>query len=819
MLYLSLFRCCSALAACLLVGMASRADDLFPSDGVPSSPRRVRDQLAQLPLRFEANAGQTDPEARFLARGRGFTLYLTASEAVLALNEVDRSAREPEKGNAIGHANRPAGRGRKTIQNTLRLALPGSNPQAEIAGIHPLSGPVSYFVGNDPSRWRSAIETFDRVQYRGIYPGIDLVFYGNQGQLEYDFNIAPGADPAVIRLQFSGASNMALTDGGDLVISVAGGSLRWRAPVAFQDIDGVRRPVTCSFLMPAADQLRFAVGAYDPAQPLIIDPLLVYSTYLGGSAQDVGQSIDLDGAGNVYVTGQTDSLNFPTNRAFRGTNSGGAEVFVSRLNTNGTAFLYSTYVGGSGVDIGYGIAVDSGGNAAVSGYTESANFPTKNPAQSTLRGGADAFVFKLGPNGTNLIYSSYFGGDGFESAYAVAVDSGTNSVYICGETSTSSKNQFPNNMPSFQNLFGGAVGGSDAFVARFNTGGSGSGSLTWWSWLGGGDDDIARAIAVDSTNGVYVAGEILSCDFDFGCSPSFPVKNAFQPKYGGYFSDAFVTKIAGDGNSVVWSSYLGGTNDDVAYGIALDSANNVFVTGATSSTNFPVLNAFQPANGGSDNFFSTLDGFMVKIRANGSGLFYGTYIGGSIDDEAHAVAIDIAGNAWVTGKTSSDDFPNLNGPLQARFGGDADAFVTVINPNQVGSSSLVFSTYLGGPSQEIANGIAVDTNGNCVVIGKTTGTNSVGSIAGVVQPNFGGGFSDAFVTKIFAPPLLSIERSGTNHIATWRTFPTGYSLISRTNVNTGTWSNVPGAVTISNAMNRVVVTNVGRRKFLELRKP
>jgi hypothetical protein len=567
--------------------------------------------------------------------------------------------------------------------------------------------------------------------------------------------------------------------------------------------------------LPTRDTIRFTLGNFDPALPLTIDPLLVYSTYLGGSAQDIGQAIAVDRGGNIYVTGQTDSLNYPTNRAVRGTNAGNAEVFVTRLNTNATAVLYSTYLGGSGADIGYGIAVDSNGNAYVAGYTESPNFPTQNGAQTSLKGASDAFIFKLSTNGTSLAYSSYFGGLGVESAYGIAVDASGNAS-ICGETSSSLKNQFPT-MPTFQGAFGGSSGGSDAFVARFNTTLSGSSSVAWWSWLGGGDDDIARAIAIDSTNGVYVTGEVLSGDFDFGYFPSFPVKNAFQPKYGGYFSDAFVTKIAGDGNSVVWSSYLGGTNEDVGYGIAVDASNNVFVVGKTSSTNFPVTNAFQSMNGGADNFFSTLDAFLVKIRANGTGLAYGTFLGGSIDDEAAAVAVDIAGNAWLTGKTSSDDFPMRNTPVQSAFGGDADIFAAMINPNLAGSDSLVFSTYIGGASQEIGNGIAVDTNANCYIIGRTTGTNFVGP--GVVQPAFGGGFSDAFVTKVFAPPALKITRSGTNHLATWPAFPTGYLVVTRTNVNTGTWSNAPGAFVVSNGINRLIITNLGPRKILKLRKP
>jgi hypothetical protein len=818
MSYLSLFRGGLLVIAGLACASFVHAAGLVSSPGQP-----VAAGFGQLPLRFEANAGQTDAEARFLARGHGFTLFLTRGEAVLALREPDPSEAQPGKGKAKGRQHNFDVLPKKNIQFNLRMSFAGANRQAEIVGAEEQSGPVSYFIGDEPGRWRTGLPSYSRVLYREIYPATDLLFYGREGELEYDFIVRPGGDPAGIMLEFSGADSLALTDAGDLIVQVGGGFLRWRAPVAYQEIDGMRQAVQCAFTHPAADRVGFSVGGYDASQPLTIDPLLVYSTYLGGALQDIGRAIAVDRGGNVFVTGQSSSLNFPTNRAFRGTNSGGADVFVARLNTNASAFLYSTYVGGSNADIGFGIAVDVGGNAYVAGTTESGNFPTRNPVQSVLKGSSDAFLFKLGTNGTNLIYSTYFGGNYSETAYAVAVDGGTNNAYIAGGTGSDNKNDFPS-APSFQSKFGNSatytLGSIEGFVARFNTSSSGNSSLPWWSWLGGNDDDIVRAITVDGSNGVYVTGETTSCS---DCGANFPVLNALQPTFGGwldefiYVTDAFVTKIHTNGNSMIWSTYLGGTSDDVGYGIALDASNNVFVAGSTSSTNFPVTNAFQSMNGGAGHFFVTDDAFLVKIRANGGSLAYGTYLGGDLRDEAQAVAVDIAGNAWLTGLTfSADDFPTNNVQLQAGFGGDSDAFATMINPNVSGSNSLLFSTYLGGRGQESGFGIAVDTNANCYIVGQTSGTNSS---SGVVQPNYGGGTADAFVTKIFASPLLQLSRSGTNHIATWPVFPYGFAPEWRTNVGSGSWSNLAGTITTNNGMNRLTVTNTGPRKFIRLRKP
>jgi hypothetical protein len=651
------------------------------------------------------------------------------------------------------------------------------------------------------------------VRYSGIYPGIDLLYYGNQGQLEFDFAVGTGADPSRIRLRFEGAAELQAGQGGDLIVRLPGGEIRWQAPVAYQLTAEGRQAVACSFDLSTPGEVRFALGAYDASRLLVIDPLLAYSSYLGGGDQDIAQGIAVDRLGSVFVTGQTDSLNYPTNRAFRGTNAGGADVFVTKLNSNGTAFLYSTYLGGVRADVAFGIAVDSGGNACVVGRTASANFPTQNPVQSSLNGtNDDAFIVKLGTNGTNLIFSTYFGGGFNESAYGVAVDTGTNNIYVTGETASPSTGNSGARFPTtaaFQPDHGGFT---DAFVAKFN---ATAATVTYASYLGGGDDEIGRAIAADATGAAYVCGEVLSCDI--GCAQNFPVFNALQPAYGGSLSDGFVAKINAAGTAKSWATYLGGTNTDMAFGIAVDSAANVYVAGGTSSDNFPVTsNAFQRVIGDGGGF--TADAYLVKIRSNGTNLDYATYLGGDIRDEAYAVAVDPAGNAHLTGLTFSDDFPRKDPGVQAAFGGDFDAFAAMINPGLVGPDSLVYATFLGGPRGEVGNGICVDTNGGVYVAGQTLGTNTLVNRPGVAQSTYGGGASDAFVAKLTLQPRLRWSRSGTNYVGQWPVWPPGFSLVAVTNANLSNWTAVAGVPVVTNGFNSLTVTNNPAQRVLRLRK-
>ncbi|MFM1769082.1 MAG: hypothetical protein RJA22_1611 [Verrucomicrobiota bacterium] len=811
--YLRHFRVSLPIVGGCLLFLGASMGSATGAGGQAIHAAEVLRNFGQVPLRFEENGGQSHPEARFLSRGRGYTLFLTGTEAILALRERSSPPREPA-GNPLRRNRGAKPANPHQVQNLLRIVPVGANPNPRLAGENLLPGETSYFQGNQQADWHTGLRSYARVRYGDLYPGIDLVYYGNQGQLEFDFEVAAGGDPGVIRVRFEGAERLELSAEGELLVHLPGGHIRWKAPVAYQQTPAGRREVDCAFVTEGQGEVTFRLGAHDPRWPLTIDPLLTYSTYLGGADQDLAQSIAVDRLGQVYVTGQTDSLNFPTNRAFRGTNAGNAEVFVTKLNASGSALVYSTFLGGARADVAFGIAVDAGGNACVVGRTASANFPTQNPVQSSLNGtNDDAFVVKLGTNGTNLIFSTYFGGGFNESAYGVAVDTGTNNIYVTGETASPSTGNQGQRFPvlnAFQPDHGGFT---DAFVAKFN---ATAATVTYASYLGGGDDDIGRAIAADASGAAYVCGEVLSCDF--GCLQNFPVTAALQAAYGGSLSDGFVAKINAAGTAKTWATYLGGTNTDMAFGIAVDAAANVYVAGATSSDNFPVTsNACQAVIGDGNGF--TADAFLVKIRSSGATLDYGTYLGGDIRDEAYALAVDAGGNAHLTGVTFSDDFPRKDAGVQGGFGGDFDAFAAMINPALAGSNSLIYSTYLGGPRGEAGNGVCVDTNGNVYVAGQTLGTNTFTPRPGAPQSTYGGGASDAFVTKLTLQPRLQWSRSGTNHLARWPTFPPGFSLVAVTNAQQSNWTAVAGAITSSNGFNQVTVTNAGTRRFLRLRKP
>jgi len=592
-----------------------------------------------LPLRFEPAAGPPDAPRSFVARGGGYRLALTADEALIAA--------PPALPRAV-----------------VRVKLIGADAGAPATTPEPLPGKSNYLIGNDPARWRTNVPTYQRIGYRDVYPGVDVVYYGSQGQLEYDFIVAPGADPGRIRMAVEGAETAALDAAGDLVLQAGGGELRLRKPVLYQEVAGSRREIAGGFLLannpqsairnPNAIEVGFQIGAYDASQPLVIDPVILnYSTTFSGGGEEEAWGIAVDPAGNAYVAGWTSSVNFPTASPLQAGNAGGTyDAFVAKLSPSGTV-LYSTYLGGSGWDFALGIAVDASGNAYVAGFTHSTNFPaTPGAFQQTYRGSLSdcpdpqcghAFVAKLNPTGSALVYSTYLGG-------------------------------------------------------------------------GGGAPDAALGIAVDSSGSAYVAG--------WTANPDFPVTpGAVQTSFAGYVAgvhigSAFVTKLNPSGSGLVYSTYLGGSANPVgsegswATGIALDASGNVYVTGGADSTNFPVTpGAFQPVHKGTG--IANDNGFVSKINAAGSALVYSTYLGGSYFNSGMGIAVDSSGNAIVAGTTSSTDFPTAN-PYQAANAGGQDAFVTKLNAS---GSGLVYSTYLGSAGTDGAWGVAVDGSGNAYVSG------------------------------------------------------------------------------------------------------
>jgi hypothetical protein len=746
----------------------------FPAAAAPAgavSDARASESYGRLPLHFEANQGQTHKDVRFLARGPGYGLYLTASEAVLALASPSPFA---ERDSCAGERhNTPA----QEMPVAVRMSILNAAPKPLVNGLEELPGKANYFIGKDPSKWRTNMPTYAKVHYREVYPGIDLVYYGNQRQLEYDFVVAPGADPKKIVLGFKGADKLEIDAQGDLVLHTAGSTLRQKKPLIYQDIDGARRDIAGGYVLKPGSRVGFKVAEYDASRPLVIDPVLSYSTYLGGSDGEYGAGIAVDATGNVYVAGYTRSTDFPTTAdAFQPAHTGGYNVaFVTKINPAGSALVYSTYLGGSNFEQAYGIAVDAEGSAYVTGRTSSWDFPTTAAAfQPAHTGGYNAaFVTKLNPTGSALVYSTYLGGSKSEYGYGIAVDT-TGNAYVTGETHSTN---FPTTPGAFQAAWGGDLAqcsscpgcdsgpkcSADAFVTKLNPSGS---ALVYSTYLGGILIDMGRRIAVDAAGNAYVTGGTASDNF-----PTTP--GAFQVTYGGfddYFKynvgDAFVTKLNPSGSALVYSTYLGGPARDSAGGIAVDADGNAYVTGSTSSLNFPTTpGAFQTSFSG-----GSFDAFVTKLDPSGSRLVYSTFLGGSVDDGAADIAVDKARNAYVTGSTTSTNFPTTERSFQATYGGGYyDAFVTKLDP---GGSRLLYSTYLGGAASDFGGGIAVDTGGNVYVMGGTDSTN-FSTTAGAFQSGFAGGSFDnpydVFVAK-FADATTRAEESATNQIGSWTSF-------------------------------------------------
>jgi hypothetical protein len=680
----------------------------------------------KLPPSFEANQGQIGPQVKFLSRGSGFRLFLTGNQAVLLLNRPDVSKREqPQTLSEMAEAKRTHAR----ATSVLRIKLDAANPAPNTVGLDELVGKSNYFIGNDPEKWHTNIANYARVRYQEIYPGVDLVYYGNQGQLEHDFLVAPGANPKIIAMRFEGERRHKLAANGDLVLSIKGGEVRLQKPRIYQEIGGVQREVAGGYVLKSKREVGFAVAAYDTTRPLVIDPVLFYSTYLGGNSLDQGFGVAVDSSGNAYVTGQTSSPNFPTTSgAFQTSFGGNYDAFVTKLNATGSALVYSTYLGGNGLDQsvdGLGIALDSTGSAYVAGGTTSTNFPTTPGAfQTTLAGQFDAFVTKLNPTGSALVYSTYLGGSGTDECFGIAVDS-AGSAYVTGGTRFGN---FPTTSGAFQTIPGSSL--VDAFVTKLNAAGS---ALVYSTYLGGSGDDFGFGIGVDSTGSAYVTGGITSTNFP-------TTSGAFQTTSGGSF-DAFVTKLNVMGSALVYSTYLGGSGDDFASGIAVDSFSNAYLAGQTSSPNFPTTSgAFQTAFGGGSD-----DAFVTKLNVLGSALVYSSYLGGNLDDFGFGIAVDTLGNTYVTGGTFSTNFPITAGAFQTTSGGSEDAFVTKLNPPGTG---LEYSSYLGGNGTDVGLGIAVDDmpNPNAYVNGSTSSANFP-TTTGAFQTTSGGG-NDAFVAKI-----------------------------------------------------------------------
>jgi hypothetical protein len=678
----------------------SPAPDVASPFAGPDGQVAAERAYGKAPLAFERDAGRSGPRVDFLARGSAGTTFIGSTGATLALHDGKRT-------------------------EALRLALPGASPAAPEA-IDRLPGVVNDLVGDERSQWSTDIPTFERIRYPNVYPGTSLEWYGNQRHLEYDFRLAPGADPDRIAIELRGAENLRVAANGDLEVDTGRASIRQRAPIAYQTIAGERRLVEASFAVDGKQQsVGFDLGAYDRSRPLVIDPvLLAYSTYLGGTTGGTsGNGIAVDSSGAAYVTGFTTASDFNTVNSIEG-DQPGFDVFVSKLTPSGSGLSYSTYIGGNDSEDATGIEVDSSGAAYVAGLTASTDFNVTGEAGvghiEGDSGDSDAFVFKLTPAGSSLSYSTYLGGGAIDSARDVAVDS-SGAAYVTGRTDST---DFNTTGTAGVGHIEGDADGSDAFISKLAPSG---GSLVYSTYLGGDGADFGKGIAVDSSGAAYATGETTSTDFN---TVGAIEGNSDDPW------DAFVSKLSPAGNALAYSTYLGGNGVDFPNAIAVDSSGAAYVAGETASTDFNTVGAIEGDSG--DGSF---DAFVAKLASSGGALSYSTYLGGNSDDMARGIAIDSAGAAYVTGETGSSDF-NASGGIEGDST-DRDAFVSKLTTD---GGSLVYSTYLGGSSWEGGNAIAVDSAGSAYVTGQTASTDF-----DTVTPIEGNGdFADAFVSKLAA---------------------------------------------------------------------
>ena len=675
-------------------------------------------QEHSLPLFFIPNDGQADPAIRYVAQTREMTAGFALDSAVFRIHETQ-----------------------------IRVHFVGATPEVSIEGIAAMPSRANFLIGDDPASWHTGLPTYAAIVYRNLYPGIDMTYAGDAPKLKSEFLVAPGSDPGQIRLAYPDANSISVDAHGDLIVHMDAAEFRDQAPTAYQELAGVRHPVRAGYRILPGNTVAFDLGDYDATLPLVIDPVISYSTYLGGTAQSAVTALAVDATGSLYAAGWTEAIDFPVSNAIQAVNRGGVDAFVFKLNPAGNTLLYATYIGGRGDDRAAGIAVDATGQIYLAGSTASADFPVVAPVRLALGGTRDAFAVKLNSIGNLMVYSTYLGGSGYDAATAIAVDAAGN-AYIAGDTQSS---DFPLSN-AVQTVLGGKT---DAFVTRLTP----PGVISFSTYLGGINDEHVGGVAVDASGNIYLAGGTLSVNF--------PVAAPLQPTNGGS-QDAFVAKISTSPAAVVYSTYLGGNGGQIgspeqANAIAVDSTGAVYIAGVTNSSNFPVtVGAFQTVFNGAQ------DAFVTKLNAAGSAKLYSTYLGSSSFDWASGLAIDSGGNAYVAGYTSSAGFPVVSG-VQTGFNGFYDAFVSKLNAL---GNGLTFSTLFGGTGADEANAIAVDASGNMFIGGQTSSFDL--PVVGAIQ-SFNVGSSTAWVARLGVtapPPQLPSANSvspssGTGNTATF----------------------------------------------------
>ena len=738
----------AALVTAPVQGLSSANATVTPR--IPINSGGVKDceplnkLYGNLPLQFEPNQGQADPRFDFVTRGAGYGLSLSAAEAVFVLNR-----KQAANGLAL---------------SALTMKMAGANRRARPSATGSLPGRINYLIGNDPRKYQQGISTYSQVRYTNVYPGVDVVYYSKHHQLEYDFIVAPGAKAGAITLQIEGADAIRIDDNRDLVISIGDEVIRFERPSLYQKVNDQRLEITGQYILKGQGRVAFSIGEYNHSLPLVIDPVLSYSSFLGGSGADAGNDIKLDSAGNIYITGGTTSPEFPHKGNI--SQKGSFDVFVTKLNPSGTSLIFSTFIGAAGNDSSLSIALDGSNNVFVSGVTDSPDYPTTVGAfQGTLGSNQSAMVTKLNAAGDTILYSTYLGGSGrINNGARMTVDP-AGDIYLAGSTYSTS---FPTTSNAFQptvNPFTGTnfLSATDAFVARIHPAGAGAADLVYSSYLGGnlGDGDGGINITLDAGGFVYIIGSTESTDFPTTPDALQPSPTTTDPaiRNGKDIRDAFFVKMdlrASGAAGMIYSTYIGGTGNESGTSIAVDRLNNVYLTGITNSTDFPVSrNAMQVSNSGG------IDAYVMKVnpsRAGTAGLIYATYLGGSADDSGKALAVDGVGNVYLTGETRSTNLPVTVGAFQPSIGGvsdvfsapGGDAFVAKLN---AAGTALVYFTYLGGSGGDSANAITIDSKANAYLTGYTFSVNFP-LTSNALQSTQAGQF-DAFVARINNPSSFS----------------------------------------------------------------
>jgi hypothetical protein len=717
-----------------IVAPATTVNAPSPSSGRNAAggavPARLLQAYGQMPLSFTANGGQADSRFDFISRGSGYQLFLSSTEAVLLLQQGG-ALPVGDRARAVSTPRREQPSSRRPV----KMQLLGARSEACPAGREELAGKVNYLTGTDPRNWKRGLAAYRRVEYEGVYPGINLVYYGNQQQLEYDFVLSPGADPGVIRLGFDGVDKLTVNDAGELVLRVGKSVIKQSKPLIYQETAGGRREVAGRYALTSRNQVGFAVGAYDAGKPLVIDPVLIYNTHFGsifGGEESYGIAVDADGS--AYVAGAAGD-GFPTTGSAYKRTSAGGDVFVIKLTPDGSGFVYSTFLGGSDFEIAQKIAVDSTGSAYVAGWTLSKDFPLRNAFDVTLNEGIDGFMVRLDATGSDLLYSTYLGGSNQDIAHGIALGA-PGSAYVTGRTFSA---DFPVSPGAFRSTLTDNGFRGDGFVTKINTQAPGQSSLIYSTYMG----SASTAIAADPAGNAYVTGGIL------------------------------VRKLNATGTALIYDFEVPGlrSNSPMDTGLTrdidIDPAGNAYVTGDVAGNVLAVRNGFQTV------FKGASDAFLIKLDASGNELLYSTYLGGIGFDYGGSLAVDALGNAYVYGFTVSSDFPKRES-LQAELnsGENSSNFVTKINTQTSGSDSLVYSTLLGLAAHGIPTDIALDAAGSVYLTGFTAPVIALGIIhTGRTSnpdriPANSGNLSNPFVTKLSDSSPRALRFTSENYSVT-----------------------------------------------------